>query len=425
MSKFNFLLNTFLFRTIHYASLTWDKREWCIALKALRGSQNTDEIENLEREICRLTGSKYAVAYNYGRSAIQVALQSYNFPLKCEVILPSFCCTGVIMPVIQAGLTPVLVDIDNDFNIRAESVREAITEKTCAIILPHLSGKFANDTQQILQIAKNHGLIVIEDACQAFGLVVDGKMAGSFGDVGIFSFGGCKTFLGSGGGILFTNDNKVISYCQSNILRKEETRPVKKRLYQFMWRYGLQRILYPFIIPHYLFNKVRYRINQGLSNIPVEIDSLENYRFNLYAIDPIEAALAYSQLKRAEEIVNKMSENAKIIISANILSQIGLQTSNSTNHNFSKLLVTTGKDRERSRSIISFLRDSGIETESSYTPLHLRKPFTCFRHTSMIITDNLWPGAFYLPNNSCLNNNHMNKIIKVLKNYSRARSERP
>jgi len=415
-SELHFLASSCTLRAIHFLQPYWGFDEWKVILKSLLFGDCTPAKDELEKKICEITGSKYALALNLGRSAIQVALEAYNFPQDSEIIVPSFCCTGVIMPVIQAGLKPVLVDIDSNFNIRAQSVREALSNKTRGIIIPHLSGKFAEDTFELLDLARQYDLKVIDDACQSFGLRVNDKWTGTFGDVGIFSFGLGKNLFGPGGGILITNDESVISHCKSYSFPYEQRRYVKIRLLRFLYCYALRRWTYPFLLPGYAVKLLTQKLKKYFKCNLNYSQSLQNYSYNIYSIDPAEAGLALCQIKKYQIILQKRQANAKFLLSNDTLKANGINYPSPLNHIFTKFLVSLRNNSGDVQILRQQLRSAGIETEASYTPLHLRKPFDNFKHTSMPITEQVWQEAFSIPVNPCLEKKHMLKILQTFDN---------
>ena len=161
------------------------------------------------------TGAKHVITTGNGTDALQIALMGLGLQKGDEVITPTFTFIATAEVVALLGLTPVVVDVEPDtMNISIEAIRRAITPKTKAIVPVHLFGQCA-DMEPILQIAKEHNLYVIEDACQAIGAEYrfsDGtvKQAGTMGDVGCTSFFPSKNLGCYGdGGAIFTNDDEL------------------------------------------------------------------------------------------------------------------------------------------------------------------------------------------------------------------------
>jgi dTDP-4-amino-4,6-dideoxygalactose transaminase len=405
MYRLKFLCHCLGFRSRYFLQPLWSRRareivEGCLAGREMPGAESA-----LEQEVCRLSGASYALGLNSGRSAIQVALEALKLPPQSEVILPSFSCTGVIMPVVQAGLQPVLADIDRDFNLSFASVKEALTPATRVIILPHLSGKFARDTQKILEVARQHRVKIIEDACQSFGLTWEGRWAGSIGDIGIFSFGLGKNLFGPGGGMLVTDDEEVILSCRSRQFPWENFLTARHRLITFILRYCLQRWTFPF----YCFvNKINTILMPNLGT------SLNQYGFPVYRISDVDAAWALLQVNQVDIIIKQRQANANFLLENSAVWASDLDLPDKSNNIFTKFLLGTGKNPKRARAIRNRLYSHGIETESSYTPLHLRAPFSQFRKTSMLETESRWLEAFSLPINPRLSSQDLNRIVTLI-----------
>lgn len=159
------------------------------------------------------TGAKHVITVGNGTDALQIALMGLGLQKGDEVITPTFTFIATAEVVALLGLTPVVVDVDwETMNMSAEAVRRAITPRTKAIVPVHLFGQCAN-MQEIMAIAHEHRLFVVEDACQAIGakyIFADGttKQAGTIGDIGCTSFFPSKNLgcYGDGGAIFTDND---------------------------------------------------------------------------------------------------------------------------------------------------------------------------------------------------------------------------
>lgn len=166
-------------------------------------------VSQFENKFAKLVGAKKAVALSSGTDADALALavlHDFGASRDDEVILPalSFVATG--NSVLQAGLRPVFVDVRRDtLNIDVEKIEGAITPKTRAIMPVHLMGKAA-DMDTIIDIAKRHGLFVIEDAAEAHGTLYKGKTVGTIGDMGAFSLYLAHMVTTVEGGIVVTNN---------------------------------------------------------------------------------------------------------------------------------------------------------------------------------------------------------------------------
>ncbi len=145
-----------------------------------------------------------AVAVQSGTAAIHMALNELGIKAGDEVIVPAVTFIATVNPIIYVGATPVFVDIDrNSWNIDPDGIRKAITPRTKAMIPVHLYGNPC-EMAEIMNIASEYGLYVIEDATESLGAVYEGKATGTFGDMGCFSFNGNKVITTGGGGMVTT-----------------------------------------------------------------------------------------------------------------------------------------------------------------------------------------------------------------------------
>jgi len=164
------------------------------------------EVAAFEEEFSGYSGAQYGVAVNTGTSALHLALLAADIGPGDEVITVPFTFVATVAAIRYTGARPVFVDIDPaTFTMDPRLVESAITERTKAIIPVHLYGQCA-DMDPISEIARRHGLIVIEDAAQAHRAEYKGRRAGSLGDMGCFSFYPGKNLGAFGeGGMVVTN----------------------------------------------------------------------------------------------------------------------------------------------------------------------------------------------------------------------------
>ncbi len=165
------------------------------------------KVEKLESEIASYCQSKFAVGVTSGSDALIISLMAEGIKHGDEVITTPFTFFATVGAIVRVGATPVFADIDpKTFNLDPSKLEEKITARTKAIIPVHLFGQMA-DMDPIMAIAKKHGLVVIEDACQAIGAEYKGHRAGSIGDYGCFSFFPSKNLGCFGdGGMVTCND---------------------------------------------------------------------------------------------------------------------------------------------------------------------------------------------------------------------------
>ncbi|MBK9451647.1 MAG: DegT/DnrJ/EryC1/StrS family aminotransferase [Bacteroidetes bacterium] len=167
-----------------------------------------------ERLFAEAIGVKYALAVNSGTSGLHLAVKALGLGPGDEVITTPFSFVASSNCILFEGATPVFVDADESFNINPDLIEAAITPKTKAILPVHVFGESA-DMDPIMDIAKRHGLRVIEDACEAIQATYKGKMTGTFGDVAVYGFYPNKQITTGEGGMIVTNDDAIYEYCLS------------------------------------------------------------------------------------------------------------------------------------------------------------------------------------------------------------------
>jgi len=165
------------------------------------------ECKKFEREFSKFSGSEYAIALGNGTLALDAAFKALNIGNGDEVVVTSRSFIASISSIVNSGATPIFSDVDlASQNITPESVRSVITDKTKAIVCVHLAG-WPCDMDEIMAIANEYDLYVIEDCAQAHGAKYKGKPVGSIGHIGCWSFCQDKIMTTGGeGGMVTTND---------------------------------------------------------------------------------------------------------------------------------------------------------------------------------------------------------------------------
>jgi len=168
------------------------------------------EVELFEREFASFSETEYGIGVASGTEALHLSLLALGISSGDEVITAANTFVATVLAINYTGAQPVLVDINpDDYNLDASLIEKAITKRTKAIIPVHLFGQPA-DMDPIMEIAREHNLRIIEDACQAHGAKYKRKKVGSIGNVGCFSFYPGKNLGAYGdGGIVLTNDEKI------------------------------------------------------------------------------------------------------------------------------------------------------------------------------------------------------------------------
>jgi len=190
-----------------------------------------ENIDQFEKSICTVTNTEYAVALNSGTAAIHLALKLLGINIGDEVICSTFTFVASANPILYLGAIPVFVDSEKEtWNMSPELLEIAVKDriqkgkKPKAIVLVHLYGQPAK-LHEIIRIAQNYDIPLIEDAAESLGSTYEGKMTGTFGLMGIYSFNGNKIITTSGGGMLISNNKLFIERAKFLSTQSRDTAP--------------------------------------------------------------------------------------------------------------------------------------------------------------------------------------------------------
>lgn len=335
-------------------------------------------VSECEKALKEYTGSDFSLGLSSGTDALLIALMAEGIGPGDEVITSPYTFFSTGGSIARLGATPVFVDIDPDsYNINPALIEEKITDKTRAIMPVHLYGQLA-DMDPILEIAKKHSLVVIEDAAQALGARThDGKHAGTFGDYGCFSFFPSKNLGGAGDGGLVTTNSKE-KYEKLKKLRVHGSAP---KYYHSMigGNFRLDAIQAAVILAKIPF------LDQWIS---ARRENAQFYRNGIRDLD----SLPDGALKLPEEVCGRHSYNQFVI-------------------------QVSGDGRD---ALSDALRQAEIGTEIYYpVPLHLQE---CFRHLgyekgSMPVSECAAASTLALPVYPELTPAQIGHVIQSLENH--------
>ena len=226
-------------------------------------------VREFEQAFAKKLGYRYCQAVTSGTAGLLVALKAIGIKPGDEVITQSFTFIATLEAIIECGATPVIVDIDESLTMDTDALKAAITDKTKAIIPVHMLGSPAR-MENIMEIAHEHGLYVIEDACEILGGSYKSKPIGCLSHATVYSLDGGKTITCGEGGMVATNDLNIYTFCKEYV------------------DHGHQ--FYP--------------------GLPKGRDKARFTGFN-YRLTEMQAAYASAQLEKLDYIVNKNRENMK------------------------------------------------------------------------------------------------------------------
>jgi perosamine synthetase len=173
------------------------------------GQYHAEHVRGLEEELAALHAVPHAITCASGTLAVEAALRALRVESGAEVILAAYEYESNFLTIHALGARPVLVDAaPGNWNLDSDQIEAAITSRTRAIIATHLHGGMV-PMRELISLASRHGIPVVEDAAQAPGAVVQGRPAGTWGDIGTLSFGGSKLLTAGRGGALLFRDSQL------------------------------------------------------------------------------------------------------------------------------------------------------------------------------------------------------------------------
>ncbi len=332
------------------------------------------KVKELEERFARLCETKYAVALSSGTAAIHAALYAIGIKEGDEVITTPFTFVATASPILMQRAKVVFADVQEDtFNIDPDDVKRKITPKTKAIIVVDLFGQPA-DYDKLSKIAKEHNIVLVEDACQAVNAEYKGRKTGSFGKVAAFSLYATKNIVSGEGGILTTNDEEIYEKAK-------------------MFRH------------HGQSEKIRYEY----------LDLGYNYRMT-----DVHAAIALSQLHKLDEFTNKRIENAKMLTEGlkNIPGITVPVIKDNVKHVFHQYTIKLNGFKLLRDQLIEKLKSKGIESAIFYPkPLHLQPSFKKMRYKEgdFPIAEKLSKEVLSLPVHPAVTKDDIRTIINAIK----------
>jgi CDP-6-deoxy-D-xylo-4-hexulose-3-dehydrase len=294
---------------------------------------NGAKVKEFEKIWSEWLGVKHSVMVNSGASANYISIAMVK-ELKGvgEVIVPPIGWVSDLASVAQLGMTPVIVDVSlNDFNITTENIKNAITPKTKAIVLVHTLG-FPAINDEIIKLAKEHDLILIEDCCEAHGATYKDKKVGSFGDISLFSFYFGHHITTIEGGTVCVNDDKLYDLAKlfrSHGMTREASQELQRE-YQLM---------YPNLNPLFTFAVAGFNMRSTELNAVLGIEQMKRLDSNI----EIRTRNLHSWLDNLD--------NSKFMTS--------FPTQGSSN--FALPLMMQGSTRDKLKDVCRILTEEGVE----------------------------------------------------------------
>jgi len=353
--------------------------------KALSQSMLTlgPQLEKFESDFCKYSNSKYAIAVSNCTAALHLSLMALGIKKNDEVIIPDLTFVADANAILACNAKPVITDINKEnFFLSIANIKKNITKKTKAIIPVHIYGQVCN-IDEILDVAKDNNLKVIEDCAHAVGTFHKSKHVGTLGSTGCFSFYPTKNITTAEGGMVITNSKQIA----------EKVRQLRS--------HGMTKSLQ----------------NRYSSEYPWIFDILQpgyNYR-----LDEIRAALGITQLKRIKKI-NDLRKKASTYYHKNLQNIPGIilpDMVNDRTHSYHLYTIRVTNPYKLSRNqLFKKLKNNGIRTTVYWMPIHKYTAYQKFAKKSNVInTTKIYDEILALPLFPNISKIHQDSVIKVIK----------
>jgi perosamine synthetase len=341
------------------------------------------QLEKFESDFCKYSKAKYAIAVSNCTAALHLSLKALGIKENDEVIIPDLTFVADANAVLACNAKPVVADINKEnFFFSISNVKKNITKKTKAIIPVHIYGQVCN-IEEILDLAKDNNLKVVEDCAHAVGTFHKSKHVGTIGNTGCFSFYPTKNITTAEGGMVTTNSKEIA----------EKIRQLRS--------HGMTKSL-----------KSRYS-----SEYPWVFDIVEpgyNYR-----LDEIRAALGVTQLKRIKKI-NELRKKASLYYHKNLKNIPGIilpDMVRDRSHSYHLYTIRVTKPYKLSRNqLFKKLKNNGIRTTVYWMPIHEYSAYRKFVKKSNINnTIKIYNEILALPLFPKISKKHQENVISVIK----------
>lgn len=331
-------------------------------------------LETFEQEFAQYCGCQYGIAVSSGTTALQLAVAAADIQPGHEVLVSASTNIATALAVAHNNATPVPVDSEEGtWNLNLALIEGLITSKTKAIIPVHLFGHPV-DMDALMALANKHSLIVIEDCAESHGATCRGRMTGSFGDMGCFSFYANKVITTGEGGMVVTN-NKALAD-----------------------RLRLLRNL-AFITPRFRHEELGY-----------------NFRMTGY-----QAAMGLAQLRRIDQIIQDKRRIAHIYNSllADIPGLVLPVEKEWARNVYWMYAVVVKQEFGMSRDqLMSRLHERGIDTRTFFCPMNQQpclQAIPTFSNASCPVADRIWESGLYLPSTCTLTQAQLSQVACALR----------
>jgi len=316
------------------------------------------EIDEFESKLAKYVKSDYCITFNSGTSAQHASLIAAGIREKHRVAVPSFTFISTANSVLMVNAKPVFIDIEEEsYGMSPESFQKSVTSNTKAVMPIHYGGGMCR-IEEIADIAKRKKILLIEDAAESLGTRTGRRMAGSFGEMAVFSFAGNKVLTTGEGGAVVTNSKKL--YEKLKLIRSHGRREIE---------------------------------NYFQSNLKPDYISL-GYNWRMSSIT---AALGLSQLGKIGKLISMRQKNARHLSSE--LEKIGIHVPKENNfdhvYQIYSVLLASKKKRD---GLMNHLTKKGIMSKIYFEPVHKTEFYKKLGYsTNLPLTDKVSQQILSLP----------------------------
>ena len=331
-----------------------------------------ENVNQFEKELAAMVGSRYAAALNSGTGAIHMALKAAEVGKDDIVFCQSLTFSATANPIIYQNATPVFIDSNYEtWNMDPQKLEEAFEKypRAKAVLVVHLYGLSA-DMDKIMDICKKHHATVIEDAAESLGTRYKSKYTGTFGKYGVFSFNGNKIITTSGGGMLVSNDEERIQKVRFWATQARDT------------------------ARHYQHSELGY--NYRMSNIVAGIG-----RGQLKVLD--------QRIAKKKYIFEFYKEHLGQLDGLRFMP---INTWNEPNYWLS-CLTLCGK--VKALDIIESLERNNIESRPLWKPMHMQPFFADYDYIGTDVSETLFENGVCLPSDTKMTDDDLSRVVNIIK----------
>jgi perosamine synthetase len=341
------------------------------------------EIKEFEKKVAEYVGVKYALALNSGTSALHVVLAAHDIGKGDEVIVPSFTFIATANAALFVGARPVFAEIEGEtYGLDPADVERRITPKTKAIMPIHYGGSPCH-IEKLKHIANKHNLILIEDAAESLGAMVNNMKVGSFGDSAILSFCSPKVITMGEGGMIFTNSRDV-------------------------------------------YEKARLIYNHGRAETSDYFSSTEQMEYVTlgynFRMSTMTAALGLSQMDKIDKVIHMRRENANYLSKAlSKIKEVEIPKEPANYFSVYQMYTIRIRGREGTRDRLKeYLNQNGIGAKVYFDPIHLslfyRRKFG-YKSGDLPATEKISQEVLTLPMYPSLTKTEMDYVVEKVKEF--------